>query len=173
MLLLKAWRSTCSCLHNSSSKKKPKPQLRLPGTAPGTTPANSAINANSAVAAVPNSTAMASSDLCWSSKCLWALFVLGWLFPPLWWAGAAAGLKSGQDRQCLIVKRKRLSPKQVAPWRANVLMSLLSAVVLIVVLASYYGQLSTAHEGECLQHKRSVCLHSAAFNPAWFDIAAF
>jgi hypothetical protein len=89
-----------------------------------------------------------SPDRCWSSKSLWTAFALGWLFPPCWWAAAAAGLNSGGDRQCLVVKCSGLSRAQTTAWRASVLMSLLSCVVLVSVLSIFYGRLSVQQAGK-------------------------
>ena len=110
-------------------------------------PAQVTINTIQAVATA-SITSLTSTDCCWSSQCLWAAFALGWLFPPCWWAAAAAGLKSGGDRQCLVTRRRDINPSQAAAWRASVLMSLLSCVVLVLVLSIYYGRQSVQQAGK-------------------------
>jgi len=84
----------------------------------------------------------------WSSAGLWTLFVLGWVFPPCWWVGVAAGLKTGSDSQFLIKRRRNLSPAHNTAWWACVLMSVVSTLVLILVLAIYFGQKGPAQQGE-------------------------
>jgi hypothetical protein len=86
----------------------------------------------------------------WSAKGLWILFLLGWLCPPCWWVGVAAGLRSGKDGEYLLKRRKKLPPQENKAWWACVIMSLVSALVLILVLAIYFGQKSPVQEGELL-----------------------
>jgi hypothetical protein len=83
-----------------------------------------------------------------SAAGFWALFVVGWILPPCWWVGVAVGLRGGKDRECLMLKRKKLSSAQSAAWWACVIMSLVSALVLILVLAIYFGKKAPAQEGE-------------------------
>jgi hypothetical protein len=109
--------------------------------------ASAQVNTTQASAPVPTNSCT-SPDRCWSSQSFWTAFALGWLFPPCWWAAAAAGLKSGGDRQCLVLKRRCLNPSQAAAWRASVLMSVLSAVVLVLVLSIYYGQPGAPQDGK-------------------------
>ena len=71
----------------------------------------------------------------WSAKGLWILFLLGWVCPPCWWVGVAAGLRSGKDGEYLLKRRRKLPPQENKAWRACVIMSLVSALVLILVLA--------------------------------------
>lgn len=88
-----------------------------------------------------------------SSKSLWVLFALGWFFPPCWWVAAAAGLQGGGDAQCLIQRRQGQSKSHAAAWRASVVMTVLSAAVLVLVLPIYYGretvQLAGKQQAEC------------------------
>lgn len=81
------------------------------------------------------------------SKLLWALFALGWLFPPCWWV-AAAGLQAGGDAQCLIKRRKGQSRSQTAAWRASVVMTAVSAAVLLLALPIYYGRSTVPRAGK-------------------------
>jgi hypothetical protein len=83
-----------------------------------------------------------------SAAGFWALFVVGWILPPCWWVGVAVGLKSGKDSEFLMLKRKKLSVAQNAAWWACVIMSLVSALVLILVLAIYFGKKAPVQEGE-------------------------
>lgn len=69
----------------------------------------------------------------WSSKTLWALFALGWIIAPCWWAGVAAGLTTGPDSRCLLRRRRGLKPAQVAAWYAHITMTIVSAVLVILV----------------------------------------
>lgn len=114
------------------------------------------VQQNSAIASstLVNSTSP-HNDLCGPSRCIWTLFVLGWVFPPFWWAAAAAGFRPGRDRQCLLLQRKGLSPSQKAAWHASLIMSMISAVAIIMAFAIHYGQLtagSTATEGKLKAH---------------------
>lgn len=84
----------------------------------------------------------------WSATGLWILFLLGWVCPPCWWVGVAAGLRSGKDGEYLLKRRKKLQPQQNAAWWACVIMSVVSALVLILVLAIYFGRKAPAQEGE-------------------------
>lgn len=83
-----------------------------------------------------------------SSKSLWALFALGWLFPPCWWVAAAAGLQAGGDAQCLMQRRKGQSGSQSAAWRAGVAMTAVSAAVLVLALPIYYGRQAVPRAGK-------------------------
>jgi hypothetical protein len=82
-----------------------------------------------------------------SAAGFWALFVVGWILPPCWWVGVAVGLKGGKDRECLMLKRKKLSTAQNGAWWACVIMSLVSALVLLLVLPVWYGRRSAVQEG--------------------------
>lgn len=83
----------------------------------------------------------------WSICTLWTLFALGWVFPPCSWVGTAAGLRAGNDRQCLIKRKRGLSPAQSAAWWSNVVLTVLSAVALIMVTTMLSGRTSAAQEG--------------------------
>lgn len=73
----------------------------------------------------------------WSGGVMWALFLTGWLFAPAWWVGLAGGLRCGKDGECFI-----------KPWAANLVMTLVSAVVLILVLSIYFGRRGAQQDGE-------------------------
>jgi hypothetical protein len=92
----------------------------------------------------------------WSAKGLWILFLLGWVCPPCWWVGVAAGLRSGKDGEYLLKRRNKLPPQENKAWWACVIMSLVSAVVLILVLAIYFGQKAPLQEGK---HAASLLLN--------------
>lgn len=89
-----------------------------------------------------------SSPKPWSSKCMWGLFLLGWLFPPAWCAGLAGGLRCGKDDECFIKRRKGMTTSTSIAWAANLLMSIASALVLILVLSIVYGRPGAQQEGE-------------------------
>jgi hypothetical protein len=76
---------------------------------------------------------------------MWGMFLVGWLFPPAWWAGTLKGLRCGKDDE-YFVKRREGTP--TIAWAANLLMSLVSAVVLILVLAIIFGRPGPQQEGE-------------------------
>jgi hypothetical protein len=78
------------------------------------------------------------------------MFVLGFIFLPCWWVGVAVGLKSGNDKQCSMMKRKKLPRAQNAAWWGCVAMSVVSALLLILLLSMYFGKTAPAQEGECL-----------------------
>lgn len=75
-----------------------------------------------------------------SSSCLWALFVLGWVFPPCWWAGVAGGLRTGHDSECLIKRRKGLSRSSTIAWAASLIMTVATILVVVLVLSIYHGR---------------------------------
>lgn len=83
----------------------------------------------------------------WSSCTLWTLFALGWVFTPCWWVGTTAGLRAGNNRQCLIKRKRGLSPAQSAAWWSNVVLTVLSAVALILAATLLSGRRSAAQEG--------------------------
>lgn len=84
----------------------------------------------------------------WSSRALWVLFGLGWVFPPFWWVATAAGLTSGGGAQCFIQRRTGQSRVQTAAWRASLVMTVLSADVLVLVLPIYYSRGTVEKAGE-------------------------
>jgi hypothetical protein len=71
---------------------------------------------------------------------MWWLFVLGWVIAPCWWLGVARGLKTGQDRQCLVKRRTDLKPTQNYAWWANVAMTVVSAVLVVLVCAIHLSR---------------------------------
>jgi len=83
-----------------------------------------------------------------SSTCLWALFLFGWICPPLWWAAAAAGFQSGSDSEWLIKRRKGLSTSSTIAWWGCLVMSILGAVALVLTTSIYYGRKGPEQEGE-------------------------
>jgi hypothetical protein len=91
-------------------------------------------------APVSASAPVAVDESRWSSTCLWALFVLGWVFPPCWWAGVAGGLRTGRDSECLIKRRKGVSRSSTLAWMGSVLMTVVSTLVVVLVLSIYYGR---------------------------------
>jgi hypothetical protein len=100
----------------------------------------------------PRRTSDSSNDdkaaaVMWSSCTLWTLFALGWVFAPCWWVGAAAGLRAGNDRQCLIKRKRGLNPAQSAAWWSNVVLTVLSAAALILVTTLYYGRMGPIQQG--------------------------
>lgn len=111
------------------------------------------------VQAAPAAAAACSNNACsasaWSSKCMWGAFLLGWIFPPAWWAGVAGGLRCGKDNECFL---KRRDGTCTLAWAANVLMSLVSAVVLILVLSIVFGRPGPQQDGE---HGNHVTLPAA------------
>lgn len=84
----------------------------------------------------------------WSATGLWVLFALGWVFLPCWWIGVAAGLRTGRDGEFLVKRRKKLSTSQNYAWWACVIMSIVSGLVLILVLAIYFGRKAPEAEGK-------------------------
>ncbi len=76
---------------------------------------------------------------------MWALFLTGWLFAPAWWVGLAGGLRCGRDGEFLIKRRQGTATR---PWAANLVMTLVSAVVLILVLSIYFGRRGAQQDGE-------------------------
>ena len=117
---------------------------------------------------VQAASAGAASACCNSSKCsacpsncMWGLFLVGWLFPPAWWAGTFKGLRCGKDDEYFI-KRREGTP--TIAWAANLLMSLVSAVVLILVLAIIFGRPGPQQEGgfdkvSCRNSSTSAAMH--------------
>lgn len=83
-----------------------------------------------------------------SSWFLATMFVLGCVFPPFWWLGVSAGLQTGQDNECLIQRKKSLSPAAARAWFACSIMSVLSASALILVLAIHFGRPGPLQQGE-------------------------
>lgn len=97
---------------------------------------------------------------CLGSTGMWALFGLGWVFAPCWWAGAVIGLTAGSDSQCLIRRRRSLRAGQLDAWRACVTMSLLSAAALILVTCLWYGRPGSPADGawRCESHTQLTLL---------------
>lgn len=122
-------------------------QVKQRGAKAPATLQQSEIQAAAAAASSPQRGAHSQGNG-WPAALLWVLFIVGWVFPPCWWIVVASGLKTGSDSQFLIKRRKNLSSSQSAAWWASVLMSVVSALVLILVLAVYFGRKSTAQEGE-------------------------
>lgn len=83
----------------------------------------------------------------WSSTQMWVMFGLGWLFTPGWWLGVAAGLTTGKDRQCLLRKRSGLKPGQQAAWVANLIMTVVSTLVVVLVCSIYLTRAAGTHKG--------------------------
>lgn len=92
----------------------------------------------------------ACSTEAWSGKCLWAIFLLGWVFPPAWWAGVAGGLRCGKDDEYLFKRRTFKTTSASIAWAGNLLMTLVTPVVLVLVLSIFYGRPGPAQDGECL-----------------------
>jgi hypothetical protein len=88
----------------------------------------------------PGSVTAVVDESRWSSTCLWVLFVLGWVFPPCWWAGVAGGLRTGRDSECLIKRRKGVNRSSTLAWMASVLMTVISTLAVVLVLSIYYGR---------------------------------
>lgn len=99
----------------------------------------------------------------WSATVMWTLLVLGFVCPPLWWLGVAAGLTSGSDAQCLIKRRKALNKAQAAAWWGHVLMSLVCGIVLILVLAIWAGRKGPEQQGML----GCVCMYVCLCEPCW------
>jgi hypothetical protein len=79
-------------------------------------------------------------DPSWSSCTMWTLFAVGWLFAPCWWLGVASGLTAGGDSSCLLRRRRGLKQGQKAAWWAHLIMSLVSALVVLLVCAIYFSR---------------------------------
>lgn len=79
-------------------------------------------------------------DPAWSSRAMWIMFAVGWLFTPAWWLGVASGLTVGRDRQCFLRQRRGLKQGQRAAWVANCIMTLVSILVVVLVCAIYFGR---------------------------------
>lgn len=92
----------------------------------------------------------------WSAVGMWAMFVLGFVLLPCWWVGVAVGLKSGGDKQCLMMRRKKLPRAQNAAWWGCVAMSVASTLLLILVLSIRFGNEAPAQEGECPRNSRPI-----------------
>jgi hypothetical protein len=84
-------------------------------------------------------------DPSWSSCTMWTLFAVGWLFTPCWWLGVASGLTAGGDSSCLLRRRRGLKQGQKAAWWADLIMSLVSALVVLLVCAIYFSRTGGQH----------------------------
>lgn len=93
----------------------------------------------------------------WSNACMWALFVVGCVFPPCWWLGVAGGLRTGDTHEFLIKRCKGMTKSATIAWAASVLMTVVSSMTLILVLSIYYGRPGPQQEGMCLQ-TASACM---------------
>jgi hypothetical protein len=79
----------------------------------------------------------------WSSTQMWVMFAAGWLFTPSWWLGVAAGLTTGKVRQCFLRKRAGLTQGQQAAWVANLIMTVVSTLVVVLVCSIYLSRAGT------------------------------
>lgn len=100
-----------------------------------------------AAAAAHDEAADSAPGCGWSNTGMWLLFITGFVFPPCFWVGVAAGLKSGQDGEFLVKRRKKLNTQQAYAWWGCVIMSFISAFILILVLAIYFGRKAPDVEG--------------------------
>jgi hypothetical protein len=94
----------------------------------------------------------------WSNTGMWGLFAVGWIFLPCWWIGVVAGLRSGQDGDFLVKRRKKLTTQQTYAWWGCVIMSFVSAIILILALSIALGRKAPEEEGEGLAWP-GLCLH--------------
>lgn len=85
------------------------------------------------------------SGTCSKLDSMWVLFIMGWVIAPCWWIGVATGSCTGKDSQCLIKRRQDLKPTQVAAWRANLAMTVISTVLVVLVCSIH---LSLNRSGE-------------------------
>lgn len=100
-----------------------------------------------AAAAAHDEAADSASGCGWSNTSMWLLFIIGFVFPPCFWVGVAAGLRSGRDGEFLVKRRKKLNTQQAYAWWGCVIMSFVSALILILVLAIYFGRKAPVVEG--------------------------
>lgn len=95
-----------------------------------------------------NQTANSNPKNVWSSNCMWAVFLVGFILPPLWWLDVAVGCEGGKDSECLIKRRKGMTKQQTLAWAASIVMTIVSALVLILVLSIYFGLPGPQQDGE-------------------------
>lgn len=95
-----------------------------------------------------NQTANSNPRNVWSSNCMWAVFLVGFIFPPLWWLVVAVGCEGGKDNECLIKRRKGMTKQQTLAWAASIMMTVVSALVLILVLSIYFGRPGPQQDGK-------------------------
>lgn len=88
----------------------------------------------------------------WSNTGMWGLFAVGWIFLPCWWIGVVAGLRSGQDGEFLVKRRKKLTTQQTYAWWGCVIMSFVNAIILILALSIALGRKAPEAEGETQLH---------------------
>jgi len=93
-----------------------------------------AADGGSSTPTVPAALGSAAQQQHASGSFFWLLFVVGWIFPPCWWYGAAKGMQCSNRRLTA-----RTSLPATAAWRACVFMACASAIALILGFSIYYG----------------------------------
>jgi hypothetical protein len=86
----------------------------------------------------PSCSSCSSCLQCSCSNELLLLFLLGWLFLPLWWAGAVMGFLRG---------RRSLTGTHRAAWRGCMVMSVVGTALLLA-FAIHYGPGESYPDGE-------------------------
>lgn len=107
-----------------------------------------AADGGSSTPTVPAALGSAAQQQHASGSFFWLLFVVGWIFPPCWWYGAAKGMQCSNRRLTA-----RTSLPATAAWRACVFMACASAIALILGFSIYYGTKTGASSTALEEHK--------------------